>query len=214
MDSRCIIVTPDIMRQLLTKDTKSEKKEADEEDLIRVHTVKSSSLLKFLLCEQSNKKLSQQASQNSNIDEEQQNTEYIGPKVLLPEIENSSQNQTETVTEIPKQAELIEQQPASANDEIKIDEIEAKPTIVPEVEILLSPKKDENNIIEQHTEVNQLPRESKIKTLKMFRSILKAKISHRHFLFLIAPILKKIVNKMLTQIESRASLGMIFFVSV
>lgn len=185
MDSRCIIVTPDIMRQLLTKDTKSEKKEEEEEDLIRVHTVKSSSLLKFLLCEQSNKKLSQQASQNSNIDEEQQNTEttqFIGPKALLPEIENSSQNETETAVKeisnhlMEKQAEIIEQQPLSVNDEVKIDEIEAKPTIVPEVEILLSPRKDENNIIEQHNEVNQLPRESKTKIhTKCFGLFLKLK---------------------------------------
>lgn len=67
MDSRCLIVTPEIMRQLITTkdaltpahDEPAEKSTQEagekEEELIKVHTVKSSSLLKFLLCESAKK---------------------------------------------------------------------------------------------------------------------------------------------------------------
>lgn len=67
MDSRCLIVTPDIMRQIIStkeavlkdneaKTPKTAKFNEDgEEELIKVHTVKSSSLLKFLLCESAKK---------------------------------------------------------------------------------------------------------------------------------------------------------------
>lgn len=89
MESRCLIVTPEIMRQIMTSqevlnaestaasssqsgkveatggsarkkrvEQQAEEGESDDqvqEELIKVHTVKSSSLLKFLLCESAKK---------------------------------------------------------------------------------------------------------------------------------------------------------------
>jgi hypothetical protein len=75
MQSRCLIVTPDVVRQLMLNKEKKEDGQAteqgagenDDDALIKVHTLKSSSLIRFLMYEAQNSASKQHQQQQPTM---------------------------------------------------------------------------------------------------------------------------------------------------